>query len=222
MVPPPNWWGWQGGAAPPWGFMDPSVFTGHSFPLWALPLSYASLCMTCWKSFLLCGTLNYSDISYLLWLTHKEVVCFGFCTTRPIGGWAVLNRQVATVQILKRTDLQENQANKAMLPKLLHGFTQRKRPQHVLAGMSTKCSGGTQGPSYTHTDTAAHFQTEVLLPSVCHTYESGLWQHQCLRHNCEQSTLSNCALVLRANAGAGRNLFQQTTICFSVNNVKLL
>ena len=48
VVPPPNWWGgWQGGAAPPWGFMDPSVFTGHSFPLWALPLSYASLCMTC-------------------------------------------------------------------------------------------------------------------------------------------------------------------------------
>lgn len=170
----------------------------------------------------MCATLNYSAISYLLWLTHKEVVCFGFCTTRPIGGWAVLNRQVATVQILKRTDLQENQANKAMLPKLLHGFTQRKRPQHVLAGMSTKCSWGTRGPSYTHTDTAAHFQTEVLLPSVCHTYESGLWQHQCLRHNCEQSTLSNCALVLRANAGAGRNLFQQTTICFNVNNVKLL
>ena len=22
-----------GGGAPPWGFMDPSVFTGHSFPL---------------------------------------------------------------------------------------------------------------------------------------------------------------------------------------------
>ena len=116
----------------------------------------------------MCGTLNYSDISYLLWLTHKEVVCFGFCTTRPTIGWAVLNRQqdkVATVQILKRTDLKENQANKAMLPKLLHGFTQRKRPQHVLAGMSTKCSWGTRGPSYTHTDTAAHFQTKSSSPA---------------------------------------------------------
>ena len=51
FVVAPNWRGGDamgaGGGAPPWGFMDPSVFTGHSFPLWALPLSYASLCMTC-------------------------------------------------------------------------------------------------------------------------------------------------------------------------------
>ena len=86
--------------------------------------------------------------------------------------------------------------------------TATARPCRNVNKMLTGHTGSFLSYTCTHTRQLCPFpgwkwQPLLLLPpNVCHKYQCGLWQlHQCLRHNCEQWTLSNCALVLRVNAG---------------------